>query len=175
MAVAVTGSVKHPHIIIAEGEGRSLFAERCDAVVNVVQKSLIQGAAAVGFRAVCFKDLISFNAALGGKVPVSAVSQSGLKKDTQTDLFFTGKQSFQFAECLFLDLHLIIDIIPLRVERKAHGVIGDAGLFETFSDQLGKILLLPRKMGNDGNKKGFGQIDRIIHFQRSFILQEWVR
>ena len=98
MTLAVTGVVKHPHIVVTQSESRSFFAQSCNAVIDVVQKSLIQRTAAVGFGAVSLDDLVGFNIALRSKVPVTAVAQRGLKEDSQLDLFFICQQCFQLAE-----------------------------------------------------------------------------
>ena len=174
MTVTVTGSVKHPHIVVPQSESGSFFAEHGDTVVDVVKEPLIQRAAAVGLSAVGFEDLVRFNGALGCQIPVAAVAQSGLEEDTQTDLFLIFKQSLEFAERSFLDPGLVVDVVAQRVLGVGHGIVGDARFFVTLTDQFCKIFLFTGKVGDDGNKEGFGEFHCGIHNMFSFILQGWV-
>ena len=168
MTVAVAGAVKHPHIVIPQGEGGAFFAEHGDTIVDVVQKSLIQGAAAVGLAAVGFKDLVSLKIALGSQIPVTAVAESRLEKDAQFDFGLLFEQSLQSGKRRFLDAGLVVHIIPQGMQGIRHGKMVDPGLGVPFTDQLCQILFAPGKVGDDGNKKRFGERSCFIHGKNSF-------
>ena len=155
MPVAVTGAVSHTHIIIRHRKGGAFFAQKRDTAANIFKETVIQRTAAGVEGAISFEDVIRFDSALRRQVPDTAVTHSGLKENAQFDSFVFFQQSLQCAEGTFLNFDLVIKIIPLGMQRIAHGIISDPCFAVTFTDQFSRIFFLPWKVGDDGNKKGF--------------------